>query len=157
MKNPVCVPKMTMKSYGEGSPVYTGETQILKKLSELESHYTPYMFSFHMGTTPVIEFSRDGQSARGAWFDHSATNLFHEGTDLRSVPYMVFVGRYMHEFKKIGGRWYLTRFFGEPLLGMADWYLDFETSEGWIKTAEDGSYPEPFSSLEDERLLGEQI
>ena len=148
MKNDSFIPEMTMKSFGEKSPVHKGEAAILKKLSELESHYIPGMFSFHMATTPVIIFSKDGKSARGTWFDHSATNLGRKKGDHGNISYMVFVGRYMHEFKKIGNKWYMTRFFGEPLLGMDDWEYDPMNTDGWVVSHQERDYPQPFASLE---------
>lgn len=147
MENDSFVPKMMMKSYGNQSPVHIGRSGIQKKLEDLESHYIPGMFSYHMATTPVIQFSEDGKTAWGAWFDHSATNLYDAAVCKDVIPYMIFVGRYMHEFKKIQNQWYMTSFFGEPLLSMADWEFDVPASEGWVKTRKGEHYPKLFASL----------
>lgn len=147
MKNDSFVPKMMMKSYGDQSPVHVGKSGIQKKLADLESHYIPGMYSYHMATTPVIQFSEDGKTAWGAWFDHSATSLYDDAICKDHIPYMVFVGRYMHEFKKIQNQWYMTSFFSEPLLSMADWELDVPASEGWVKSRKGEHYPKLFASL----------
>lgn len=147
MKNDSFVPKMMMKSYGNQSPVHVGKAGIQKKLENLESHYIPGMYSYHMATTPVIQFSEDGKTAWGAWFDHSATSLYDDAVRKDEIPHMVFVGRYMHEFKKIQNQWYMTSFFSEPLLSMADWMFDVPASEGWVKNRKGEHYPKLFSSL----------
>lgn len=124
MKHEEFTPTMLIRSQGAKTARLVGEKEILGKLSGMDANYHPGMLTYHCATTPLIRISEDGTRATGTWFDHSATNLSNGDINQRRIPYMVFVARYRHEFRKIAGKWYLTDFFWEPLISLADWMWD---------------------------------
>lgn len=128
-----------------------GLPDILNKLSGMDSHFVHRMYSYHTAANPLIEISEDGCYAKGTWFDHSATNLYSpkacEG-GLAAIPYMVFIARYVHEFRKIDGQWYLTGFYWEPLINLCDWQFNLEKSEGIVRYKDKINYPLAFETLQ---------
>ena len=146
MKNSGFTPGMLIKSQGEKTAKLNGEKEILHKLSDMDARYHPGMYTFHTATTPLIEISVDGRTAVGTWFDHSATNLSGSAFEDSKIPYMVFVARYRHHFRKIDGKWFLTDFFWEPLISLQDWSFDRKHSGGLAARKNAVLYPEAFSS-----------
>ncbi|MBB5264942.1 hypothetical protein HNP82_002081 [Catenibacillus scindens] len=146
MKNDGFVPEMLIRSRGAQTPKLHGEDEILHKLSGMDARYHPGMYTFHTATTPLIEISVDGRTAVGTWFDHSATNLSGSAFEDSKIPYMVFVARYRHHFRKIDGKWFLTDFFWEPLISLKDWSFDRKHSGGLAARKNAVLYPEAFSS-----------
>lgn len=142
------VPEMLIKSQGEGTPGLSGKDAITARLGGMDKHFVNRMYSYHTATTPLVEISSDGQSAKGTWFDHSATNLSGEAKSPTQIPYMIFVARYVHEFHKFHGQWYLTNFFWEPLIHLEPWQFDLNRSEGWVSREDTKNYPDAFAFLD---------
>lgn len=147
MADEAFVPKMWIKSQGEGTPKLEGTEAIQARLEGMDRHFVNRMYSYHTATTPLIEISSDGQSATGTWYDHSATNLSSEAISPTKIPYMVFVARYVHKFRKFHGQWYLTDFFWEPLIHLEPWHFDLNRSKGWVQLDGAGNYPQVFAFL----------
>ena len=125
------------------------------KVGEMSNTNTDRAFLLLMLTisSPMIEISEDGKFARGTWFDHSATNMYSASlTDKDQeqplIPYMVFIARYVHEFKKIDGKWYLSNFYWEPLINLDDWQFDHVHSDGFVRWAHDCYFPWAFEKTE---------
>lgn len=130
-----------------------GMKDILAQLDSMDTHFIFGMYSYHTATTPLIEISEDGKFARGTWFDHSATNMYSASLTEKDqgqtlIPYMVFIARYVHEFKKIDGKWYLSNFYWEPLINLNDWQFDHVHSDGFVRWAHDCYFPWAFEKTE---------
>ncbi len=149
MQNPKTQPVLHICSRGEeASPPITGGEAIAARLAGMDSQFHLHFFSYHAETTPVIEIAPDGCHARGTWFDHSATCLYGDRREDGIVPYMPFVFKYNHAFEKIGGVWYLTHFYGKPLISLRDWYFDPAATEGLAGEDSGENYPLPRGYLE---------
>ncbi len=133
-----------ISSQGEKSRMLESEEDILGKLTSMDRQFTNLQYSYHTTTTPVIAISQDGLSAKGVWFDHSATNLSGTVSESDIIPYMVFVAKYVHEFKKKDGQWKLVHFYWEPLINLPDWRFNPLTSSGWVSQENPGNYPVAF-------------
>jgi len=136
---------MMIRSYGAKTKALENLNAIIDKTNTMTSLYCNRYYTYHAPTTPVIQVNSDGTCARGTWYDHAATNLRSMAKTQESIPYMVFVNKYVHDFKKINGRWYMTRFYAEPLIAVPDWELDMVHSRGYISVRETEAFPEVFT------------
>ncbi len=148
MTNPALTPQLAIMSQGETTPVREGIEAIRERFAGMDARFRNHRYSMHVPTTPVVEVSADGRHAVGTWYDHSATCLA-SGEETR-FPYMVFVARYRHEFVKIDQKWYVKRFYWEPLIHLREWELDLAHTDGWAARDDDRNYPEPLELFESE-------
>jgi hypothetical protein len=76
----------------------------------------------HMVSTPVIEVSRDGKTARGMWFTFGA-NTRRDETGLHALW---MAGKYDNEFVKEDGKWRFRSI---------HWHVFFRSpfEEGWVR------------------------
>ena len=143
MANPQGDNWMLIRSYGAATPVLDCYEKIAAKITDMTSQYCPGYYTFHAPTTPVIR-SLGPDEMLGTWFDCAATNLRSMADSPRAVPYMAFVNKYVHRFRRIQGRWYLTKFKAEPLISLPDWELDMMENTGWLTAAPQKEFPAPF-------------
>lgn len=144
MKNPLGRNHMLIRSLGPKTRPQENLTEIREKIGGMDAQYRNRYYTFHAPTTPVIQMDETGERARGTWFDHAATNLRSQAKSPEHVPYMVFVNKYVHEFQKIEGRWYLVDFYSEPLISLPDWELDLVHSRGYLSREDSAHFPELF-------------
>ena len=141
MTHPELKPVLAIMSQGKETPVREGIDAIRERFAGMDARFRNHRYSMHVPTTPVVEVSADGTHAVGTWYDHSATCL--ASGDETCFPYMVFVARYFHEFVKIDQKWYVKRFYWEPLIHLEEWKLDLTHTDGWAARTDDRNYPEP--------------
>ncbi len=144
MKNREIECRMLIRSQGERSKILSTEAEIIHKLSEMDQQFHDLMYSYHTATTPIIEIEENGNYAKATWFDHSATNLFSMATTNELIPYMVFVAKYVHQFRRIEGKWYLVDFYWEPLISLPDWEFNLMNSKGFVSKKDAGKYKNPY-------------
>lgn len=118
----------------------------------------------HSGTTPLVYTytDKDGvEHAIGYWIDHSWTNLAQVfGTDVTepTIPFMVNINRYRHEFIKENGEWKMLGFGFEPLIELPQWTFAWDSCRGWgnlglgafVDANDDLRYPQSFDLLNDD-------
>ena len=148
MTHPGLTPVLAIMSRGKDTPVAEGIDAIRERFAGMEARFKNHRYSMHVPTTPVVEISADGMHAIGTWYDHSQTCLA-SGDETR-FPYMVFVARYFHEFVKLDQKWYVKRFYWEPMLHLQEWELDLTKTDGWAAREDDRNYPKPLELLEPE-------
>lgn len=144
MRNPDNLNYMKMRSFGDRSKEQKDLSEILEKVSEMNSHFRNRYYTYHAPTTPVITLNKEGDFAVGTWFDHASTNLREMVKSPEQIPYMVFVNKYVHKFKKMNGKWYFTRFYCEPLISLPDWELDMLHNRGFISQPDTAHFPDVF-------------
>lgn len=100
---------------------------------------------FHCATTPVVELSKDGESATAVWLDYGWT-LMAEAFGIQQPPYPVnpAIGRYEHEYVKIDGQWKLCKFKWFPLFRIHPWGFDYSQTLGWAGSDSEKRFPLPF-------------
>ena len=145
MKNGKTKVHLLINSQGDKLKGLETEIEIRERLTNMDCQFVNLFYSYHTTTTPIIEISRDGTYAKGSWYDHSATNLRSMAKSTECIPYMVFVAKYVHEFEKIDGKWYLINFYWEPILHLPEWEYDAIHSKGWVSNKDAGCYPIPFA------------
>ena len=118
----------------------TGYAEIEKRFGPRERTGRRENPAYHTLSTPVIEFSEDGNYASAAWTDLAIAD-FSGAFDfpLSPVCYHMTVNKYYHEFvRDIDGRWKLYAFGWEPGLFIGG--LRFEETlcrgfyKGWSNT-----------------------
>jgi hypothetical protein len=116
------------------SGVYVGHESIQRWLTESikPKHISRGGMGLMMLLTPVIEVSRDGESARGMWHSFGCTASRTE-SGLRATWQQ---GKYDCEFVKEDGQWKFRSI---------HWYINFRTpfDEGWVKKQMVGSATAP--------------
>ncbi len=144
--------RLSIRSRGPESPDLVGFDEIASKLQGMDEIAMPDLPSYHCAAAPFLVSSDDGETVWASWMDHSLTNmsvaLGASGED-GTVPYMIFVSRYDHVFRKIGGKWYLTEFGWEPGLGLPNWACDPAEEIGWDRERQGRKYPLPGVSAEE--------
>ena len=147
MTHPELKTELHIASQGpEASPAITGIEAICQRFAGMEARFINHRYSMHIPTTPVVEIAADGQTACGTWYDHSATCLA-SGNEPR-FNFMVFVARYKHEFVRLDGKWYVGKFYWEPLIHLQEWTVDEAHVQGWITRQDDRNFPMPMELLE---------
>lgn len=115
----------------------------------MDQDLVPSQPSYHTATTPIIEISEDGTYAKATWMEHSLTNLGQArlpgipAAEDGKVNYMIFTGKYFHEFKKIDGERYVTGFNWEPMMSLPTWQFDAVNSKGWASSGSTQKFPLP--------------
>ena len=138
--------KLSIRSRGPETPTLVGFEAIAGKLQGMDDIAVLSLPSYHCATTPVLESSADGNTVRASWMDHSLTNMSVAlGADPENgmVPYMIFVSRYDHVFRRIHNRWYLVEFGWEPALGLPNWLCNPADEIGWDPQRRGLKYPRP--------------
>ena len=144
MKNPLNENYMLIRSQGDKTKALESLEEVTAKLQDLTDNYHNPYYTYHAPTTPVILVNARKDRIRGIWFDHAATSLYSMAKGPEAVPYMVFVNKYVHEFRKIEGKWYLVRFFCEPLISQPDWLLNMTENTGYIMKKDTVCFPAQF-------------
>lgn len=144
MKNPLNENYMLIRSQGDKTKALESLEEVTAKLQDLTDNYHNPYYTYHAPTTPVILVNARKDRIRGIWFDHAATSLYSMAKGPEAVPYMVFVNKYVHEFRKIEGKWYLVRFFCEPLISQPDWLLNMTENMGYIMKKDTVCFPAQF-------------
>ena len=140
-------PKMLIRSFGAKPKKLENLEEIREKLSGMISQYQNRYYTFHAPTTPVLQYEGDQEHIIGTWFDCGTTNLRSMAKSVNEIPYMIFINKYVHRFRKIDGRWYFAEFYGEPAIGFPDWYFDLEHSRGYVSLEGTKCYPDEFLLL----------
>lgn len=137
---------LSIRSRGPETPNFVGDKSITDKLSGMDKTHCPGQLSYHCATTPLIQAFDDGNTVRASWIDHSLTNRGLDA-ETNTADYMVFVSRYEHTFRKIGGKWYLVNFNWEPCLGLpfGVWRYCPGHYSGQAPTFTDTRYPFPLN------------
>lgn len=123
--------------------------EIHERVVGMDQDLVPSQPSYHTATTPIIEISEDGTYAKATWMEHSLTNLGQArlpgipAAEDGKVNYMIFTGKYFHEFKKIDGEWYVTGFNWEPMMSLPTWQFDAVNSKGWASSGSTQKFPLP--------------
>ena len=142
--------RLSIRSQGPDVTPLIGFEAIAGKLQKMDDISKFDLPSYHCATTPVLECSEDGKTVRASWMDHSLTNMSVAlGGDPENgrVPYMIFVSRYDHVFRKKNNQRYLTEFGWEPWLSLPNWLCDPNEEIGWDKERVGIKYPFPFPAF----------
>ena len=135
---------MLIRSFGARTKRLENLEEIKEKLSGMMSQYRNRYYTFHAPTTPVLQYEGDESHVVATFFDCGTTNLRSAAKTLQDIPYMIFINKYVHRFRKINGKWYFAEFYGEPAIGMEDWHFDLEHSRGYVALEDTPCYPDEF-------------
>ena len=99
----------------------------------------------HVGTTPVIEISKDGKTAEAEWIDYGWTTVA-EVFGITEPPYLarMTVARYFVKYLKIDGMWKQYGFHWTPFFTMGMLQFDYNDTKGWSGTASTKRFPLPY-------------
>lgn len=139
---------ISIRSRGPQTPTLTDYDSVKTKLEDMDSVFINHQPSYHCASTPVMEVSPDGNTVRASWIDHSITNMsqaFGLDSENGTVPYMIFLSRYDHVFRKLNQKWYLTEFNWEPGLGFPNWFYAPSKTRGWSAKTDQEKYPLPLT------------
>ena len=113
----------------------TGYDEIEKRFGPKERTGRRENPAYHTLSTPVIEFSEDGNYASAAWTDLAIAD-FSGAFNFPLVPvcYHMTVNKYYHEFvRDIDGKWKLYAFGWEPGLFIGGLRFEVESCRGFYK------------------------
>ncbi len=124
------------KSHGLDAPSLETRESIEKKISVFDRQWESLVKqpAYHAAGTPFIRVSADGQYMKALWIDCCNTNMsaaFGRYNEDGTVPYMAAVNKYMFEFRKKDGVWYLVHWYFEPLMNVIQHSFDPAKSRGW--------------------------
>lgn len=90
--------------------------------------------AFHTLSTPVLEFSEDGQYAKAAWTDFAIADFSGAmGFPAEPVCYYATANKYYHGFVRDDGHWKLYSFGWEPGIFMGGFKFNAEKCRGFYK------------------------
>lgn len=106
--------------------------------------YQPKAPGNHIGTTPVIELSEDGERAEAVWLDYGWTTVA-QVFGITDPPFKAnpAIGRYHFKFIKIEGIWKVYYFNWAPFFRASFWEFDYAKTKGWSGTSSCRRFPLP--------------
>ena len=142
-----------LRSNPQRTPITEAEA-LVNQVTGMDAGLVTSQPSYHTATTPIVEISADGKKATATWMEHSLTNLGQ--AQIPGIPqseegkpnYMIFTGKYFHEFTKINGEWFVTSFNWEPMMSLPIWQFDPTTSKGWAASGSTQKFPFPKEKYE---------
>lgn len=98
----------------------------------------------HIGTTPVIELSEDGERAEAVWLDYGWTTVA-EVFGINEPPYKAnpAIARYHFKFIRLDGVWKVYSFNWAPFFRGGMWEFDYAKTKGWSGTTSCRRFPLP--------------
>lgn len=98
----------------------------------------------HIGTTPLIELSEDGERAEAVWLDYGWTTVA-EVFGITRPPYKAnpAIARYHFKFIKLDGIWKVYYFNWAPFFRAGMWEFDYAKTKGWSGTTSCRRFPLP--------------
>ena len=139
------------KSRGLDAPSLETEEAVKEKISVFDRQWEALVKqpAYHAAGTPYVRISADGQYMKALWIDCCNTNMsaaFGKYNEDGTVPYMAAVNKYMYEFRKKDGVWYLVHWYFEPLMNVMQHSFNPKNSRGWCMK-DDGR---PYQQTEEE-------
>ena len=155
---------MSFNTTGFNAPDLTTDDKIIPKLQSFDNGVkgAEKLPSFHTVTTPCVEFSEDGLSAKAVWAEHTYTNVSlvlqqYPSWAVEEIPegesaYFNACGKYFWELEKKDGTWLVKHWYFEPVVALTQLNTSPEISRGFTKGDRYDFYPKPFTTL-DTKLL----
>lgn len=150
---------MSFKTTGLNAPDIVAKEDIEKKLQSFDDNLNGIETapSYHTVSTPCIEFSEDGTTAKATWAEHTFTNmtlvlLQHPEYAAGEIGdgesgYFNCIGKYFFELRKIDGTWYIEHWYYEPIVSLAQLNTSAAYAKGFTGDQRFDIYPEPFALL----------
>ncbi len=158
LPNPDCY--LSFKTLNFNAPDYVKREDVINRLQRFDSDSVgaELVPPFHTVTTPCIEFSEDGQSAKAVWAEHTYTNvsLVLKANPIWAVEdipegetaYFNACGKYFWELEKIDGKWTVKHWYFESVAALTQLNTSPEISRGFTKGDRFEKYPQPFTTLD---------
>ncbi len=146
---------MLIRSFGTKTEELRTFEDIMTKIRDMVAQYRNRYYTWHAPTTPVLQYDGDKEHVVATWYDRGTTNLRSMSKSAADILYMVFVNKYTHHFRRAGGKWYIERFYNEPVISMPDWHFDMMHSRGYVSIPDTPCFPDRFELLTEEEKEGE--
>ncbi len=145
--------KFDFKSRGLDAPTFDTPESVYERTKGFDASMIIKQPAYHTASTPIISFSPDGNHAKACWIDFGNTNMvlaFGQDPASGSVPYFSSVDKYMHEFDKVDGIWYMTHWYFEPMMSISRYSFDpgINQSKGWCGSSKEGLFQAPYEDFE---------